>query len=130
MAAEIFGDPRLRVRMCCGPRDSAVGRADWVPGPGQFGASQACGLVLEHTSGMPANSNRERVVAAIRISSRSLDDDQVAAHAGISPRQTVNQICRALERDGMVRRRPEPMARSSTNGSGTRTGNPEAAQDR
>lgn len=28
--------------------------------------------------------------------------------AAISPRQTVNQICRALERAGMVRRRPGP----------------------
>ena len=57
---------------------------------------------------MPADSHRERVVAAIRISSQPLDDDQVAARAGISPRQTVNQICRALERAGMVRRRPGP----------------------
>lgn len=57
---------------------------------------------------MPADSHRERVVAAIRISSQPLDDDQVAVRAGISPRQTVNQICRALERAGMVRRRPGP----------------------
>ena len=57
---------------------------------------------------MPADSHRERVVAAIRISSQPLDDNQVAARAGISPRQTVNQICRALERAGMVRRRPGP----------------------
>jgi DprA winged helix domain len=57
---------------------------------------------------MPADSHRERVVAAIRISSQPLDGDQVAARAGISPRQTVNQICRALERAGMVRRRPGP----------------------
>lgn len=57
---------------------------------------------------MSADSHRERVAAAIRISSRPLDDDQVAARTGISPRQTVNQICRALERAGMVQRRPGP----------------------
>jgi hypothetical protein len=67
-----------------------------------------CDLAPEHTSGMPADSHRERVVAAIRISSRPLDDDQIAARTGISPRQTVNQICRALERAGMVVRRPGP----------------------
>jgi aspartate carbamoyltransferase regulatory subunit len=61
---------------------------------------------------MSADSHRERVAAAIRISSRPLDDDQVAARAGISPRQTVNQICRELERAGMVRRRPALTARS------------------
>jgi hypothetical protein len=75
---------------------------------GQFGALQMCDLAPEHTSGMPADSHRERVVAAIRISSRPLDDDQIAARTGISPRQTVNQICRALERAGMVVRRPGP----------------------
>lgn len=57
---------------------------------------------------MSADSHRERVAAAIRISSRPLDDDQVVARTGISPRQTVNQICRALERAGMVQRRPGP----------------------
>jgi hypothetical protein len=57
---------------------------------------------------MSTDSHRERVTAAIRISSRPLDDDQVAVRAGISPRQTVNQICRALERAGMVRRRQGP----------------------
>ena len=57
---------------------------------------------------MPADSHRERVMAAIRVSSQPLDDDQLAARTGISPRQAVNQICRALERAGMVRRRPGP----------------------
>jgi hypothetical protein len=54
---------------------------------------------------MPTDSHRERVMAAIRVSARPLDDDQLATRTGISPRQTVNQICRALERAGMVRRR-------------------------
>jgi DNA-binding GntR family transcriptional regulator len=57
---------------------------------------------------MPTDSHRDRIVAAIRISSQPLDDDQLAARTGISPRQRVNQVCRALERAGMVRRRPGP----------------------
>jgi hypothetical protein len=57
---------------------------------------------------MPTGSHRERVIAVVRVSSRPLDDDQIAARTGISPRQTVNQVCRALERAGMVRRRPGP----------------------
>jgi hypothetical protein len=57
---------------------------------------------------MPGGSNRERVIAVIRVSSRHLDDDQIAVRAGIAPRQAVNQVCRALERAGMVRRRPGP----------------------
>ena len=57
---------------------------------------------------MSTDSHRERIAATIRISSRPLDDDQVAARTGISPRQTVNQVCRSLERAGMVRRRPGP----------------------
>jgi hypothetical protein len=57
---------------------------------------------------MTSDSHRDRVTEAIRVSSRPLDDDQLAARTGISPRQTVNQACRALERAGMVRRRPGP----------------------
>ena len=57
---------------------------------------------------MSTDSHRDLIVAAIRISTQPLDDDQLAARTGISPRQTVNQVCRALERAGMVRRRPGP----------------------
>jgi hypothetical protein len=57
---------------------------------------------------MSTDSHRDRVMAAIRISSQPLDDDQLAARTGISPRQSVNQVCQALERAGMVRRRPGP----------------------
>jgi len=57
---------------------------------------------------MPTEGHRERVIEAIRVSSWPLDDDQIAARTGISPRQTVNQVCRALERAGVVRRRPGP----------------------
>ena len=57
---------------------------------------------------MSADSHRDLIVAAIRASSQPLDDDQLAARTGISPRQSVNQVCQALERAGMVRRRPGP----------------------
>ncbi len=57
---------------------------------------------------MQPGSRRERIIEAMRISSRPLDDDQLADRTGISPRQSVNQICRDLERAGMVRRWPGP----------------------
>ena len=59
-----------------------------------------------------------------------LDDDQIAARTGISPRQAVNQICRALEHAGMVRRRPGPDGKIINECSGRKTGNPEAPQRR
>jgi hypothetical protein len=55
---------------------------------------------------MQPGSHRDRLIEAIRISSRPLDDDQLADRTGISPRQSVNQICRGLARAGLVRRRP------------------------
>jgi len=57
---------------------------------------------------MQPGSHRDRIIEAIRISSRPLDDDQLAERTGISPRQSVNQICRELVRAGPVRRRPGP----------------------
>jgi len=54
---------------------------------------------------MQPGSHRDRISEAIRLSSRPLDDDQLADRTGISPRQRVNQICRELERAGMVLRR-------------------------
>jgi hypothetical protein len=57
---------------------------------------------------MQPGSNRDRISDAIRLSSRPLDDDQLADRTGISPRQRFNQICRELERAGMVRRRSGP----------------------
>jgi hypothetical protein len=57
---------------------------------------------------MQPGSHRDRIIEAIRISSRPLDDDQLADRTGISPRQSVNQICRDLARAGLVRRRPGP----------------------
>ena len=57
---------------------------------------------------MQPGSHRDRISEAIRLSSRPLDDDQLAGRTVISPRQRVNQICRELERTGMVRRRSGP----------------------
>ncbi len=57
---------------------------------------------------MQPGSQRDRITEAIRISSRPLDDDQLADRTGVSPRQRVNQICRELELAGVVRRRPGP----------------------
>jgi hypothetical protein len=57
---------------------------------------------------MQPGSHRDRIIEAISISSRPLDDDQLADRTGISPRQRVNQICRELEHAGLVRRRPGP----------------------
>ena len=57
---------------------------------------------------MDWGTHRERIVAAVRASSQPLDDDQLADQTGISPRQTVNQICRALRDAEMVRRQVGP----------------------
>ncbi len=62
---------------------------------------------MDHES-MTTMSNRQRVLEAIRISAQPLDDDELARRVGIEPRQTVNQICRALESDGVIRRRQGP----------------------
>jgi hypothetical protein len=75
---------------------------------GKRGTSRTCRLVSGILSGMPADSPRDRVLTVIRVSARPLDDDQIAARAGISPRQRVNQICRALQQAGMVRRMTGP----------------------
>jgi hypothetical protein len=57
---------------------------------------------------MQPRSHRDRIVEAIRTSSRPLDDDQLADRTGIWPRQRVNQVCRELEHAGIVRRRLGP----------------------
>jgi hypothetical protein len=53
---------------------------------------------------MSTGSNRERVLAVLRVSSVPLDDDQLSARAGVQPRQTVNMVCRRLEREGVLKR--------------------------
>jgi len=49
-----------------------------------------------------------RLLRAISNSDRALDDDELSQRTGIKPRQTVNQILRRLEREGVVRRRTGP----------------------
>jgi hypothetical protein len=61
---------------------------------------------------MPTDGHREQVMTMIRLSAKPLDDDQIADRTGISPRQRVNQVCRALERAGIVRRRIGPHSSS------------------
>lgn len=50
--------------------------------------------------------HRDQIIELLRQAARPLDDDQLAKRAGITPRQTVNQICRSLEREGVLRRYP------------------------
>lgn len=57
---------------------------------------------------MDQGTRRERVIQAIRASSRPLDDDQLAIRTGISPRQSVNQVYRELEQSGLIRRQTGP----------------------
>ncbi|WP_327039673.1 hypothetical protein [Micromonospora maris] len=57
---------------------------------------------------MTAASNRDRVLEALRLSSRPLDDDQLSQRTGVRPRQQVNQICRALHLAGTIRRHEGP----------------------
>lgn len=45
-----------------------------------------------------------RVLEELRRSGLALDDDQLAKRLGVSPRQTINQVCRRLESEGRLRR--------------------------
>ena len=53
-------------------------------------------------------TNTDRVLATLTRSLGGLDDDELARHAGISPRQQVNQICRALASSGRIKREIGP----------------------
>ena len=48
-------------------------------------------------------TNAERIIALLR-KSPGLDDDELSSHTGIRPRQQINQICRRLEAQGLIRR--------------------------
>jgi hypothetical protein len=60
------------------------------------------------TAHQGVGSHRDRILHTLRISPMPLDDDLLAERAGISPRHTVNQICRRLHADGLVDRVPGP----------------------
>jgi hypothetical protein len=47
---------------------------------------------------------RTRVLDELRRCSVPLDDDQLAKRLDVSPRQTINQVCRRLEGDGLLHR--------------------------
>jgi len=49
-------------------------------------------------------TNREKVLSTLRLATTPLDDDELARRAGVTPRQQVNQICRALVREGLLTR--------------------------
>lgn len=49
-----------------------------------------------------------RVLEELRRCQVALDDDQLADRLGVSPRQTINQVCRRLERAGRLRRSVGP----------------------
>jgi hypothetical protein len=49
-----------------------------------------------------------RVLDELRHSSLALDDDELALRLAVSPRQTINQVCRRLERAGRLHRRLGP----------------------
>jgi hypothetical protein len=52
-------------------------------------------------------SNAQRILDLLARRS-ALDDDKISTILNITPRQQVNQICRRLERDGLVRREYGP----------------------
>ena len=48
--------------------------------------------------------HRQQILEALRLSGHPLDDDELSRRTGISPRQSVNQACRALQREGALER--------------------------
>lgn len=49
-------------------------------------------------------SNRDRILDALASSLDPLDDDELSRRAGVRPRQAVNQLCRAMESEGVLLR--------------------------
>ncbi|MGJ6960635.1 hypothetical protein ACSDR0_01915 [Streptosporangium sp. G11] len=49
-----------------------------------------------------------RVLEELRHSSRPLDDDELARRLDVTPRQTINQVCRSLAQAGRLRRYTGP----------------------
>ncbi len=49
-------------------------------------------------------TNRDRILEALASSMEPLDDDELSRRAGVSPRQAVNQLCRAMESEGVLER--------------------------
>jgi hypothetical protein len=49
-----------------------------------------------------------RILDALRHASAALDDDELARRLGVTPRQTINQACRKIERAGRLYRYTGP----------------------
>jgi hypothetical protein len=50
----------------------------------------------------------QRVIEYLDLHPGGIDDDALAAALGVSPRQTINMVCRGLAQDGkLIRRRDE-----------------------
>lgn len=52
-----------------------------------------------------AGSHAARIVAYLETHPEGVDDDQLSRALDITPRQAVNQVCRTLERRGLISRR-------------------------
>jgi len=64
-------------------------------------------LVRPRTQAGDGRTNSERICELLAMHP-DLDDDEISARTGISPRQQVNQICRRLERRRVLQRLPGP----------------------
>lgn len=82
-----------------------VGCTDGTTRPYVQGAQRTC-AVLGHDERM--ETARERVLKALRLATHPLDDDELSTRLGIHPRQTVNQVVRKLEQEGLIRRMSGP----------------------
>ncbi len=60
-------------------------------------------------------THRERIVAYLNAHPEGADDDQLAVALAIAPRQTVNQICRALFAKGVISRDEDSYTRKKVN---------------
>jgi len=68
-------------------------------------------------------NNSERIADFVRRFP-GRDDDEISAGLRIEPRQTVNQVCRALVKAGVVERRPNPTGKLGNYFLGNPIGNP------
>jgi hypothetical protein len=84
------------------------------------GSLPAVRLGGEYRSMSPPTT-ADRVLELLRDAHQPLDDDEPARQLDVSPRQTINQMCRRLQLDGHVRRVDGPTARSSISSSSERS---------
>lgn len=57
---------------------------------------------------MASPTHAQRILRALASANRPLNDDELSQHLKIHPRQTVNQICRNLEKQGLLLRQAGP----------------------